>query len=105
MGDRAVLDAGLGHTHRQDQQAAVLPVLVIQDTGGHDDHRIGGRYPAALLRTPLGGYLRMLRTHRSPHLGTDLDAVHRMRVFLRCTCHQEAHAEDPRLLRLLKTGS
>ena len=38
-------------------------------------------------------------------MGTAVDAVHRMRLLLRCTCRQEAHAEDSRVLRLLKTRS
>ena len=102
VGHRAVLDAGLGDTHRQDQQAAVLPGMVRQAPGGHHHRGAVRRNPAPLQRSAVGGDLRLHGHHRRAPVGPDLDAVHRVRLLLRSPCDQEARAEEVRLLRLLK---
>ena len=101
MVHRTVLDVGLGDSHRSYQQAAVLPDMVIQDTRCHDDHLARAWYCASVHRSPLGDHRGRCR-YRDTALVTALDAVHRMRLLLRCTLHQETHAEDTRLFRLLK---
>ena len=102
VGHRAVLDAGLGDTHRQDQQAAVLPGLVRQAPGHHHHRGAVRRNPASVQRPPVGGHLRLHGPHRRAPVGPAVDAVHRVRLLLRSPRHQEARAEEVRVLRLLK---